>query len=152
MSPAVEILELEIEAVTFPGFTNVVVRSDPLKFTTEVLINSLPVTVRVNELSPAVLLAGIRLKIVNTAGVTSRAFARIRSPALPVLAATTRSVVALTVCLVVVGLLVDATPGSSEVSTKMQDVLKAGLVIEDWTTKVCPTKPFTATVLSLKKT
>src|SRR6266581_6250928 len=144
---AVAISAVAIVAVSLPALTKVVVLAVPLKRTTEPLTNSLPLTVSVNPASPAVTSFGERLKTVTTLGVTSRLLARIVLPLRPVLHATTRSVVALTFCLVEAGLLVEVR--LSEVSIRRQAVLNAGKFIDDCVMKVCPLRPLGPRALSL---
>ena len=64
--PALATSAAVIAAVTCVAVTNVVVRAEPLKFTVEVLTKFVPLTVRVNPASPAVLVVGEMLVVVGT--------------------------------------------------------------------------------------
>ena len=64
--PALATSAAVMAAVTCVAVTNVVVRAEPLKFTVEVLTKFVPLTVRVNPASPAVLVAGEILVVVGT--------------------------------------------------------------------------------------
>ena|SRR5678809_541913 len=119
-----------MDAVTLPAFTNVVVLFTPAKRTVAPLTNSLPFTVNVKVVSPAVASFGETVKMVKAFGVRSTELTRMRLPVLPVLTATMKSDTAFTVCFVEVGLLVERTL-SSEVSMNRQGGLNAGLVIDD---------------------
>jgi len=65
--PAVAMSAAVIAAVNCIALTYVVVRLDPFQFTTEPLMNPVPVTVKVNAAAPAVALAGDSVLIVGTA-------------------------------------------------------------------------------------
>src|SRR5439155_661487 len=63
--PAEAISAALIEAVTWVELTNVVVRAEPLKFTTEFETKFVPFTVSVNAATPAVTLVGEMLVVVG---------------------------------------------------------------------------------------
>jgi hypothetical protein len=54
-----------IVAVNWVALTKVVVRADPLKFTTDVDTKLVPLTVMVNNASPTILLLGVMLVVVG---------------------------------------------------------------------------------------
>ena len=64
--PALATSAAVMAAVTCVAVTNVVVRAEPLKFTVEVLTKFVPLTVRVNPASPAVLVEGEMVVVVGT--------------------------------------------------------------------------------------
>jgi len=70
--PTVAMSAAVIAAVNCVALTYVVVRLDPFQFTTDPLMNPVPVTVSVNAPVPAVALVGDSMLIVGTALVRLR--------------------------------------------------------------------------------
>src|SRR3954454_3432507 len=68
--PAIATSAVLIAAVSCVELTNVVVRPEPLKFTVEVPMKFVPLTVNVNAASPAFLLDGLTLVVVGTGLLT----------------------------------------------------------------------------------